>query len=128
MIWNTSSTYSQSDMLRMQQDAINRVHEMQRRAQRTIEETNGSIRHVHDAPQNPPPLQAAHRAPPHRHEGPVPAAPHPAPERSANPLGNLFSALNFDSEQILIGILLVVLINEGADMPIILALLYLLLF
>lgn len=125
MIWNTSGTYSQSDMLRMQQDAINRVHEMQRRAQRTIEETNGSIQHVHDAPQSPAPLQAAHHAPPRRHGEP---APHHAPEKPVNPLSNLLSALNFDSEQILIGILLVMLINEGADMPIILALLYLLLF
>ena len=33
MRWNSTKTYTEEDMLRMQQEAVNRVHEFQARAQ-----------------------------------------------------------------------------------------------
>lgn len=40
MKWDSSKTYSQSDMLKMQQDATRRVREMQARAERTLQNAN----------------------------------------------------------------------------------------
>lgn len=124
MMWRRSN-YSEGDVLRMQQDAINRVHEMQRRAQRTIEETNGSIRHMHNSaghPHSPVEARGGAKAEPAAEKPHVALVP-----KSQNPLGSIFSALNLDGEQILIAVLLIVLINEGAQAPIIIALVYLLL-
>lgn len=36
MRWNSTKTYTEDDMLRMQQEAVNRVHEFQTRAQQTL--------------------------------------------------------------------------------------------
>lgn len=40
MTWNNGKSYSDSDMLRMQQDAIRRVKEMQLRADQTLQDAN----------------------------------------------------------------------------------------
>lgn len=36
MRWNSTKTYTEDDMLRMQQEAVNRVHEFQTRARQTL--------------------------------------------------------------------------------------------
>lgn len=49
MTWNSSSSYSDDDVMRMQQDAVRRVKEMQAKAQSTLETVN------REHPDPPPP-------------------------------------------------------------------------
>ena len=44
MTWNSSSSYSDDDVMRMQQDAVRRVKEMQAKAQSTLETVNRANR------------------------------------------------------------------------------------
>ena len=107
----SNSGYSASQISSMQQDAIERVREMQRRAREKLESSN----------------RAAVPA------GNFPARPVPAPQSSvqtavspAQPFQGILEKLGIDGETALILILLLLLLNEGADRSLILALVYIL--
>lgn len=132
-----------SDMNKLQQDAIRRVQEMQNRARQAA--ASGSHR-------EPPPARAQgpaaaqqhppeHQPPPEQHsrtegrhpEPPAPAHPpenHPKPPvilpgGDGNPLNNMLDTLMQDHERTLILILILLLSSEKADTSLILALMYL---
>lgn len=92
---------------KMQRDAINRVREMQRRAQ---------------IPNSP--AHSVFANPPHEENG--------SPEKSGMPergdsLLSLFKGIHIDEEKALIGLLIYVLYKNGADTKLLLALGYLIL-
>lgn len=99
-----------SEMSRMQQDAIRRVQEMQSRAQQNI---RGTTRDTHYEPPHPPE--------PTRQALPDPPLEHPA----ANPITDIFQTLMQDSERTLILVLLLLLLEEKSDTELIFALMYL---
>lgn len=94
----------------MQQDAIERVREMQRRAREKLESSNRAVPAV---PSTSHPVSH------------VPAV--SQPENSpAQPFQGILEKLGIDGETALILILLLLLLNEGADRSLILALVYIL--
>lgn len=94
----------------MQQDAIERVREMQRRAREKLESSNRAV----------PAVPSTSRPVSH-----VPAV--SQPETSpAQPFQGILEKLGIDGETALILILLLLLLNEGADRSLILALVYIL--
>lgn len=94
----------------MQQDAIERVREMQRRAREKLESSNRSL---------PAAQPTAH-----------PVSRPPAASQTENspvqPFQGILEKLGIDGETALILILLLLLLNEGADRSLILALVYIL--
>lgn len=136
-------------MLRMQQDAIQRVREMQRRANEKIsQETPHAPANTAPHPSqsqahtSAPPPPAQRQAPPHPPAGhSAPAQGHSRPASSPfNLLQSLFPSsqqqdtqpgllarLGIDQEQAFLVLLILMLLREGADQKLILALCYLLL-
>lgn len=111
----SNSGYSASQISAMQQDAVERVREMQRRAREKLEGSN----QVSAVPVRQQPVQQAA----YRQSSPaVPAA----PASPAQPFQGFLEKLGLDGETALILILLFLLINEGADQTLILALVYIL--
>lgn len=111
----SNSGYSASQISAMQQDAVERVREMQRRAREKLESSN----QIASAPVRQQPVQQAA----YRQSSPaVPAA----PASPAQPFQGFLEKLGLDGETALILILLFLLINEGADQTLILALVYIL--
>lgn len=139
---------NEDDFIRMQQEAIRRVREMQERARRTLESAGMPI-----APPSPDPAEAP---PPEPVAPPVADAPaddppgppfseprreHPNAHASAHPhsgtpglpipgLSELLPALNIslDTEQILLLVLIFLLYQDGSDRYLTLALAYIMLF
>lgn len=103
------NSYNASDMMSMQRDAVRRVREMQRRA-------NEKLR-----PPVPAQRDAAH--PP---AAPAPPASRPASESAGSGLSSFLSQMNLDSEKTMLLLLIILLLREGADTKLILALCYLL--
>lgn len=99
-----SNQYQGNDVIRMQQDAVRRVREMQRRANEKLQQSGAA------APPASVPAQQHTPSPP------------PAPKASASVLDKL----GLDPEKALLLLLIVLLLNEGADQKLILALCYLL--
>ena len=146
-------TNDNSDMQRMQQDAIRRVQEMHSRAQQSLntlnrpqepprpqEPSHGPAQG--NAPRPAPPRPSPTPAPPHfaapRPPAHPPAQEHrppPEPERPParepddkppeNSLTDLFGGLLKDSERTLILVLILLLISEKADTGLVFALMYL---
>jgi len=123
MNWQATG-YSQGDMIRMQEDAIRRVRQMQKRAQTLTEGGAAPLQQAPPALNAPAPAAMAPSREKRHANGQKPSG-HgtPTPREKANPL---FS-LNLDDDRLLILALLLVMINEQADMTLILALFYLLL-
>ena len=134
MKFEKSNHYSENDILRMQQDAIGRVREMQRRAQKTIDDTNTAQRDLAN--------NRRHEAGERQHSEAVSLSAQPSPEfafaspgesviehapRRSNPIGSIIKNLNLDSEDLLLIALIILLIREDADISLIVALVYLLL-
>ncbi len=94
----------------MQQDAIERVREMQRRAREKLESSNRSV------PTAQPTAQPISR----------PIAVPQTENSPAQPFQGILEKLGIDGETALILILLLLLLNEGADRSLILALVYIL--
>ena len=148
MTWNSSSSYSDDDVMRMQQDAVRRVKEMQAKAQATLETVN------REHPDPPPPPRKP--GSPQRRQ-PPPPVPSPVeqlkdlgqqvlpavedvleggsiadlinaflPQDDDSAVGGVLKALKLDGEKILILGLLLFLMNAKADKTILLALFYLL--
>ena len=121
MTWK-STNYSSSDMMAMQRDAMRRVQEMQRIAKSRV---NGGQD-----------TAAAQSAPAPPVSAPSPNRPQQAPSKQECPvaapaekniLQELLSGLNLDHDRLIILLLLIVLMNEGVDGKLLLALCYLLL-
>ena len=119
MKWQSmNSHYSGEQLASMQKDAMDRVREMQRRADETLRRSNADFA--------PPPAEM--KAPPAE---PVPIPPTPKPQVPVpcpEPIGkleNLLSVAGIDRDRIVILALLLILYNEGADQLLLLALLYL---
>lgn len=148
MRWNNTKTYTEDDMIRMQQDAVKRVHEMQERAQQmglygydpepTIGEYHGPVieaeSRVVEQPPDPHDHNAQQEHHPQEHEHPHQQQVNNLPMNAGNPnMGNmqphggLLSNFNLDSESLLILGLIYLLYSEKADYPLLLALGYLLL-
>ncbi len=131
--WNSTKTYTEEDILRMQQEAVSRVHEFQARAQ----EFTSSYYDVPIGQAHPPVIEAQSRVvdspsdPPQHSPAPGPAehAIQPAAPSllDADPIKGLLERFNLDSETLLILGLIVVLYNEKADNVLLMALAYLLL-
>lgn len=120
MKWNNASNYSREDLAAMQKDAMERVREMQRRADETLRRSNQSM----PQPSPPPPVQ--------KEENPSPPPPKPLPQpppaiSNNSKLSNILSAAGMDSDRLIILGLLLILWNDNADHLLLLALLYLLL-
>jgi hypothetical protein len=124
-----------NEMRRMQQEAINRVHEMQARAQQKLHNSpqsaqspqNGDLRNTnsnyHKKNTNssdkiePPPPPAAEATHSQGKKGTVMAAP-------PNTLQDLFDGLMEDRERTMILVLILLLFTENADTSVIFSLLY----
>lgn len=113
-----------AEVMSMQQDAIRRVREMQRRANEKLRQTQQAMR---QEPQNSSENHAC-AVPPQS-----PQASRPAPaasaleksEKKGSPLA-ILDRLGIDQEKGLLLLLIILLLNEGADTKLILALCYLL--
>lgn len=109
----------------MQQDAMQRVREMQRRARERLEASNRIASGL-------PAAQAAQEAPQNTSPAQRPAAQQKArqldapQQKGAFPFQGILEKLGMDGETGLILLLLLLLINEGADRTVILALVYIL--
>lgn len=103
-----SNGYSGAEVLSMQQDAIRRVQEMQRRA------------NAHLTPSAAPPEE-----PPAQPPADPPKKPEEAPPTKT--IGGLLEQFGVDPEQALLLVLLLLLAQEKADSKLLLALAYLLL-
>lgn len=109
------------DMQRLQQDAIRRAREMQSRAQISPAPVTRPV------PKAPIPVQAAQ---PQNQSAPKPTAPvheqhDHEPSKGLSPVNDIFEMLLSDSERTLILALILLLVEEKADMSLIFALMYL---
>lgn len=133
-----AETMNNSEMQRLQQDAIRRAREMQARAQRPAFSQNQSAQRSVPVPSRPPASPSA--AQPSRHVPPVEHAGSQAPAHGregsqadqsgkelANPVGDIFETLLADGERTLILLLILILTEEKADTGVIFALMYLVL-
>lgn len=111
-----SEQMTKSEIMTMQQDAIRRVQEMQRVAQQKVIGNNQAIssnfKHNKNSNNNLPKNK--------------PIEVHNEQVEKSTTFAGIFDKLDIDNETIMIGILILVLLNEGADMVLILALCYLL--
>lgn len=154
MRWNSTKTYTEDDILRMQQEAVMRVHEFQSRAKTLpfYDVPESAI-----TPYQEPALEAAYEAPqealpeaepqqevPQSAPQEEPAYPQPEPQYApptpmnvsgnqmgaqapSDPITGILSKLNLDGETLLILGLMFLLYNEKADNVLLIALAYLLL-
>ncbi len=129
MRWNSTKTYTEEDIIRMQQEAVSRVHEMQERAQNMTYyeyDSRPAIGEHYDRPV----IEAESRIVPVEQTSP-PAQEASAESAPANTNDNqshgLLDHLNLDSESLLILGLIYLLYNEKADTSLLMALGYLLL-
>ena len=113
---NRNGGYSAAEFSSMQRDAVNRVLEMQRRAQMRLEQSN----RMASAGQMPAPTSVPQHSPQHISQ-PQPQIPQPA-----FPFQGILEKLGMDGETAVLLILLLILLNEGADRSLILALVYVL--
>ncbi|MGI5959560.1 MAG: hypothetical protein ACOX60_09115 [Massiliimalia sp.] len=101
-----TNQYQGNDIMRMQQDAVRRVREMQRRAKEKLNQT--------------PPVSSGTPYPQVSREQAAP----PANTQKEN--ASILDKLGLDREKALLLLLIILLLNEGADQKLILALCYLL--
>ena len=112
--------YSHSEMMAMQQDAIRRVQEMHRRSQPKIQnQSHHSRNNTHPSSQ-----QKNQEFPDKKQNSQQPIV--PAKPNEESPLSKILTDLNLDHDRIIILALIVLLLNEGGDKLLILALCYLL--
>ena len=124
MKWQSGNNYSRDELATMQKDAMERVREMQRRADETLRRSNQAMPPA-APPVQPPPEPS--QEPPKPKPPPLPPPSVELPTASTNKLGNILSAAGMDSDRLIILGLLLILWNDGADQLLLLALLYLLL-
>lgn len=127
-----NSGYSSREILSMQKDAIERVREMQRRANHHLTNTEqnrsntNNNRETTSSNLGQQKSNEEHRSSNH-HEQQHPIIPVAQAPKSQNSIGNLLSSFNLSEDRALILLIVFILVQEGADTPLILALLYLIL-
>ena len=151
MKWEPTKQYTPQQLQAMQQDALERVRQMQRRSEQVVRRSprapsffvqeDVSTAHSSQPPQQDfstafsHPQNSSHSSQQNtgwsRHTQQLPSvqnhfSPPPA-ATSSNPLETVMDALGLDQERLLILGLLLVLATDGADQMLLLALLYLLL-
>ncbi len=104
--------YSYNDLVRMQEQAIRRVRDMQERARLTLQEQESPVPEEEVSPAEPTPVQEK------KEEKPQLPMQKPKPQ---NPLGNL---INLDKDKAVILPLLLLLGKESSDNILLLALMY----
>lgn len=129
MKWQNANgkEYSPEELAAMQKDAMERVREMQRRADETLRRSNASLPQQ-EPPMNPPipPPPEAPRAPQAAQHPPAPlSSPSLDQQTSGGKLSQILSAAGMDQDRMIILGLLLLLYNDGADHLLLLALLYL---
>lgn len=110
---------SMEDMRRMQQEAIMRVQEMQKRAKKSLEvghQMEPNMNSNDFKPNTPAPI---HNVNPSAHKKNLPHSPTPFP------LSNIFDIFFKDTEKSLLLVLVLLLVEENSDIGLILALMYL---
>lgn len=115
------SDYSSAQMMQMQQDAIRRVHEMQRIARERVAAAGAPAEA--EMLEEAPSLSQNKRSP-HQNQHAVVANSsllHP------NAFGGFLGKLGLEQDQLILAGIILMLINEGADNLLILALCYILL-
>ena len=119
MKWQSmGGRYSSNELASMQKDAMERVREMQRRADETLRRSNASL-------MPPPKTEAPKPAPLPLTETPKPSPPSSPLPNTNGKIGTVLSAAGIDQDRMIILALLLILYNDGADNLILLALLYL---
>lgn len=114
-----NSGYTQSQIAAMQRDAVRRVNEMQRMSRERLSNGIG----MPARPQTPPPQPTQS----HQQVNEPPPIEQCETEVVPNSLTGFLDKLHLDPEMILIMLLLLVLVNEGADVKLILAMVYIML-
>ncbi len=122
MRWNSTKTYTEEDIIKMQQEAVNRVHDFQQRAQKYSYYDVPIIGDTYPGP----PIEAESRVIDSPQSVKQPIVPQQSSPPSSGPLPGLFDNLNLDSETLLILGLLYLLYTEKADNLLLVALAYLL--
>lgn len=121
--------YSSSEIISMQSDAVRRVNEMQRLARQRVLQTPNDTSLSHSA--GTPNATAMSLGAPMKGSHEQPFGGNPKGEFSIDSIGESFTGIldkfNLDEEKILIIILIIILVNEGADIMLVLALGYILL-
>lgn len=114
--------YSQEDIAAMQQDAIRRVKEMDRRARAHLHPNNERVQDEQLREITLPIAEATLTHDEQKQE-------HNPAKASSSPLSfsQLLEGLGLDSDHILIIVLIIILMQEGADKLLIFALVYLML-
>lgn len=131
--YSRNSGYSASQLSSMQQDAIERVRDMQRRAQARVDASNRQAAQPSPKPQaesNPPapaPVPASASTPEARPQAAEVSRVLPAsPQQGGSAIKGILERLGMDGEAGLILLLLFLLLNEGANQTVVLALAYVL--
>ncbi|MEG0691593.1 MAG: hypothetical protein RR444_00750 [Oscillospiraceae bacterium] len=114
--------YTQSQILTMQQDAMRRVNEMQRISRERLGNNVSVPAHQPQPDHHNPPAKSHHVE--KKEEQEIERC---QPEVVQNGFKGILERLNLDEEKIIIIMLLILLVNEGADIMLILALVYILL-
>lgn len=115
-----ANEYSGSDMLHMQQDAIRRVKEMQRRANEKVRQGNSQastiVSHTSFDPSDRPTSRETKNT----------QLPANQNQSSSGSLTGILDRIGIDNEKAVLLLLIILMLNEGADTKLILALCYLL--
>lgn len=125
MKWQNANSrqYSPEELSAMQKDAMDRVREMQRRADETLRRSNAALP-MQEAPQATRPTSAPSELVSNPQTQQQPPAPLSA-QASGGKLSQILSAAGMDQDRIILLGLLLLLYNDGADQLLLLALLYL---
>ncbi len=110
------------DFNKMQEEALSRLREMQKRSRTAINRPNPPQNPAPPPRPNPQPHSQPNNQPNNQHNYQQPHQPAPRPDL----FGNLFSDMKIDSEKALILLMLFVLYKNKADIKLLLALGYLL--
>lgn len=126
------SGYTGAQIMAMQKDAMRRVNEMQRISREKLRQTQGIMQEVPAEAANPPanPVEAKEEEPQMIESEIKETAAEEQIAVSQNTgtgLQGILQRMNLDGETIMLLLLVLILINEGADNMLVLALVYILL-
>lgn len=120
-----NSGYSSSEILSMQEDAVKRVKEMQRRANSHLPQPHAAARVAGRQTSDQPPRDSERPAEPPR----TAALRYPADNEKSAPgrfeIGGLLSQFSVSEDKAVVLAIILILMSQGADKSLILALLYL---
>jgi len=131
--------YTSAETIAMQKDAIRRVNEMRRLSNEKLRQTQEAFSAGNHPGQKAPEARQEKFEPEFHEQGRVGAQQYPLrakeepeviacePEIAKSGLQGILQRLNLDSDSIILIVMLLLLINEGADVMLIMALVYILL-